>query len=92
MNKIRLPRDGAEYAHFYFSSLPDGAVFEAQVAGGAWHSLDMGGGPVPRLLLCGPDSGVTSGVVVAADGEIRARVRDAPEVIVRGAGYVALVS
>lgn len=91
--KIRLPRDGAEYAHFFFSSTPDSdAVLEAQVAGGAWTALDMAGGPVPRLLLRGPDAPAGTGLTVVADGEIRVRVRDTPEIIVRGAGYVALTS
>lgn len=90
MNKIRLPRDGAEYALFFFTDLPDGATFEAQIGGGSWHALDMTGA-VPRLLLRGPDA-TGGGVLVAADGEIRARVTAAPEIIVRGAGYVSLVS
>lgn len=92
MNKIQLPRDGVEYAHFTFSSVPAGAVFEAQVSGSAWTAIDMTGGALPRLLLRGPDAGVGTGLVVTASGEIRARVKDTPEIIVRGAGYIALVS
>lgn len=92
MTKIRLPRDGAEYAHFFFNDAPDtDAVLEAQVSGGSWQALDTGG-PVPRLLLRGPDAPGATGYLVAQDGEIRVRIRDNPEIIVRGAGYVALTS
>lgn len=91
MNKIRLPRDGVEYAYFTFSKLIDGAIYEAQIGGGAWQALDTSG-PLPRLLLRGPDAGAGTGYTVAASGEIRARIRDTPEIIVRGGGYVTLVS
>lgn len=91
MNKIRLPRDGTEYAHFTFSSLPSGIEqLEAQI-GGAWYPLDLSA-PTPRLLLRGPDAPSSSAVLVSADGPIRVRLVDSSETIVRGAGYVALVS
>ena len=91
MNKIRLPRDGAEYAYFTFSpaSPPLGAELEVQV-NGAWYGIDSSGGTA-KLLLRGPDAPAGSGVTVAEDSPLRVRVKNAPEIIVRGAGSVVLV-
>lgn len=94
ITKIRLPRDGAEYASFAFTPYPSTATsIQCQVPGDeSWHNLDLTGGALPRLLLQGPDAPPGAGVVVSVDGPLRVRVIDQVEIVVRGAGHVVLVS
>ena len=86
-----LTRDGREYFHWTFTGLPDdhGAV-EVQI-GGQWCALTMDGS-VGRLLVAGPDADPTGAIVVSTDTDVKVRVTDSPEVVVRGGGWIRLTS
>ncbi|MFF2054100.1 hypothetical protein ACFVU2_21015 [Leifsonia sp. NPDC058194] len=86
-----LPRDGREYFHWTFTGLPDdhGAV-EAFIDG-QWRALTMDGA-VGRLLVAGPDADSTGAVVVTADTDVKVRVTDSPEIVVRGGGWIRITA
>lgn len=86
-----LPRAGREYAHIPVGGVPTGATPEAQIGDGSWTALesteavDSEGRPIWRFLVYGPDAPVGAGIPVAGPSDVRVRVVDAPETVIRKA-------
>lgn len=88
---ITLRPGGIEYIKWTATGLPAeppvGSV-EVSVDGGlTWHAATVTGSEV-RLLVAHPDVATPGTAAVAIEGvtEMRVRLTDSPEVVIRGAG------
>jgi hypothetical protein len=94
---MELPAAGIEYAHWTYSGAgdPPGTMAVSFDQGTTWHPLEVDGTAGLRLLLAGAEAATppAEAVVlpVGAHGCI-VRDSDSPEVIIRSAGYIRIVS
>ncbi len=90
---MQLPRDGQEYATLTFTVLPTGVTVEASVDNRkTWTATISGASDLQRkILLRGPASTQTAGILVPESATLWIRVPDNPEVVVRSAGVVTLI-
>lgn len=85
-----LQNNSQEYAHVVFSVAPSGgATVDASVDLITWQTVNFVNGE-GLVLLRGPNSTATQGILVAETGNLWIRVTNAPEVIIRSAGIVSL--
>ncbi|UAJ78296.1 hypothetical protein IT072_02290 [Leifsonia sp. ZF2019] len=86
-----LDRGGREFIKWTFTGLPgDHGAVEVKL-GDEWHALDVTGN-VGSILLAGPDADPTGAVVVTTDTDVKVRVTDSPEIVVRGGGWIRLTA
>jgi len=89
-----LPRAGREFFHWPISGLPaDAGALELFIAGG-WHPVTIATDQASfSLLLQGPlaPTDEPTAVVVPIDqSDMRVRLTDSPEIVIRTAGYIRL--
>lgn len=89
---MELPRDGQEYAHIDFTDLPFNVPVEVSIDERETWAATTAGDTVNqrKILLRGPDSVTTEGVLIAHDTRLWVRVVDTPETVVRAAGLISL--
>jgi hypothetical protein len=89
-----LPRAGRELFTWPIESAPVGLTFEASV-GGNWVPAGHPTVDTLTLLLEGPDVALAdrdpAAVVLPRSERIEFRVKDDPEIIIRGRGSVRLI-
>lgn len=87
-----LQRNSQEYAHITFSAPPASEdLVEASVDLLTWSPVTIGLDGVGLVLLRGPASTATDGVLVGNDREeLWIRITSTPEIIVRSAGWIVL--
>ena len=87
---MRLPRDGAEYAHLTFTALPVAATIEASLDREAWSPVAFDGDE-GLVLLRGPEASTDDGLLVPEEDAILwVRAVGDVETVVRNAGTVSL--
>lgn len=86
-----LQRNSQEIAHITFSvPVGVGTTIEASIDLHTWTPVTTDTNGLGLVLLRGPDSGETEGLLVPGRCELWIRITDSPEVIVRSAGWIVL--
>lgn len=86
-----LQKNSLEYAHIVFSvAPPQDAVVEASVDLLNWTPLSFDTDGTGKVLLRGPLSAASVGLLVKGTSQLYIRVTEDPEIIVRSAGMVSI--
>lgn len=86
-----LQKNSLEYAHLVFSvAPPQGSAVDASVDLVTWSTVTFDNDGTGKVLLRGPQSTASTGILVPKSSQLWIRVTESPEVIIRSAGIVNL--